>query len=188
MEIEGHPPFRHHRSDTIGPVAQSSIRVATIADAEVVASVIGDLLDEIMARSVPASFEIDPHAMLERTKKLLENGLSVVLLAEDSKDDDRRRVLGLAALSECHAVYAGGTFGVLTELFVAAFARSQGIGEQLIRAAEEYGFAKGWSRLEVTTPPLPQFDRTVAFYERCGFEITGGRKLKRLLQPRTTAS
>jgi len=40
------------------------------------------------------------------------------------------------------------------------------------------GATLGWKRLEVTTPPLPQFDNTLAFYEREGFAITGGRKLK----------
>ena len=35
--------------------------------------------------------------------------------------------------------------------------------------------------LEVTTPPLPQFDKTLAFYEREAFAITGGRKLKVVL-------
>jgi hypothetical protein len=38
--------------------------------------------------------------------------------------------------------------------------------------------SKGWRRLEVTTPPLPQFDGTMAFYQREGFSIAGGRKLK----------
>jgi hypothetical protein len=38
--------------------------------------------------------------------------------------------------------------------------------------------SKGWTRLEVTTPPLPQFDRTMAFYERQGFSISGGLKMK----------
>jgi len=41
--------------------------------------------------------------------------------------------------------------------------------------------AIGWTRLEVTTPPLPQFDKTLAFYTREGFSITGGRKLKVVL-------
>jgi hypothetical protein len=30
----------------------------------------------------------------------------------------------------------------------------------------------------VTTPPLPPFEKTLAFYEREGFAIAGGRKLK----------
>jgi hypothetical protein len=47
--------------------------------------------------------------------------------------------------------------------------------------AKAFGSSRGWKRLEVTTPPLPQFDKTLSFYERVGFEITGGRKLKVLL-------
>lgn len=44
--------------------------------------------------------------------------------------------------------------------------------------AKDFGISRGWTRLEVTTPPLPQFDKTLAFYERQGFANTGGRKLK----------
>jgi len=40
---------------------------------------------------------------------------------------------------------------------------------------------RGWKRREVTTPPLPEFDRTLAFYPREGFAVTGGRTLKTLL-------
>jgi hypothetical protein len=36
----------------------------------------------------------------------------------------------------------------------------------------------GWKRLEVTTPPLSLFERSLSFYTREGFSITGGRKLK----------
>ncbi len=48
-------------------------------------------------------------------------------------------------------------------------------------AGQESTTHRGWKRLEVTTPPLPQFDNTLAFYRREGFAITGGRKLKRVL-------
>ncbi len=34
--------------------------------------------------------------------------------------------------------------------------------------------------LGATTPLLPQFDKTLAFYVREGFSVTGGRKLKTL--------
>ena len=44
--------------------------------------------------------------------------------------------------------------------------------------AMAFGRARGWRRLEVTTPPLPQFDRTLRFYEANGFEPSGGKKLK----------
>jgi hypothetical protein len=50
-----------------------------------------------------------------------------------------------------------------------------------VEQAKRFGSSRGWKRLEVTTPPLPQFDKTLSFYEREEFAITGGRKLKVLL-------
>lgn len=47
--------------------------------------------------------------------------------------------------------------------------------------ANSFGAARGRKRLEVTTPPLPQFQSALEFYEREGFAVTGGRKLKVLL-------
>lgn len=35
--------------------------------------------------------------------------------------------------------------------------------------------------LELCTPHVLEFDRTVAFYESNGFEITGGYKMKRTI-------
>jgi len=46
-----------------------------------------------------------------------------------------------------------------------------------VAQAKSFGLSRGWIRLEVTTPPLRQFDRTLAFYEREGFAISGRRKL-----------
>ena len=53
-----------------------------------------------------------------------------------------------------------------------------GVGAALLAQARRLGQLRGWRRLEVTTPPLPEFDRTLAFYQREGFSISGGRKLK----------
>jgi hypothetical protein len=41
--------------------------------------------------------------------------------------------------------------------------------------------SSSWKRLEVSTPPLPASDQTLAYCEREGFAVTGGRKLKTLL-------
>ena len=90
-------------------------------------------------------------------------------------------VLGFIALYESHAVYAGGAFGTISELYVLPAARDRGIGRGLIEAARALARERGWKRLEVTTPPLPQFQRTLDFYHRLGFDVTGGRKLKMLL-------
>jgi GNAT superfamily N-acetyltransferase len=51
----------------------------------------------------------------------------------------------------------------------------------LLDAARQYAVQQGWKRIDVTTPPLPAFQSTLAFYEREGFTITGGRKLKTML-------
>ncbi|OGW49676.1 MAG: GNAT family N-acetyltransferase, partial [Nitrospirae bacterium RBG_19FT_COMBO_58_9] len=86
--------------------------------------------------------------------------------------------LGFLALYESYALYAEGSFGTIPELFVRPAYRSSGVGATLISEAQGVGQARGWSRIEVTTPPLPQFDRTLAFYQQQGFSISGGRKLK----------
>lgn len=74
-----------------------------------------------------------------------------------------------------------GAFGTIPEIFVRLEFRSQNVGMRLVEQAKSFGSSRGWKRLEVTTPPLPEFDKTLAFYEREEFVITGGRKLKVLL-------
>lgn len=82
------------------------------------------------------------------------------------------------ALYESYALYAEGAFGTIPELYVRPEYRTNELGLRLVSQAKAFGTSRGWTRLEVTTPPLPKFDRTLAFYEREGFAITGGRKLK----------
>ena len=43
--------------------------------------------------------------------------------------------------------------------------------------ARAHGQQQDWSRIDVTTPPLPAFARTFGFDEREHFSISGGRKL-----------
>jgi GNAT superfamily N-acetyltransferase len=76
------------------------------------------------------------------------------------------------------SLYAEGVYGTIPEFYVRPSHRSQGIGTALIDQSKMVGAARGWRCLEVTTPPLPQFDRTLAFYQRHGFRILGGRKMK----------
>ncbi len=64
------------------------------------------------------------------------------------------------------------------EFYVRPAHQSNGVGTTLLKEARRLGQLRGWRRLEVTTPPLPQFERTLVFYQREGFSISGGRKLK----------
>lgn len=108
-----------------------------------------------------------------RARTWLADGTYTVLLAREEET-----AVGLLALSESHALYAEGAFGAIPELYVRPEFRSRGVGGHLVVEAKQFARSKGWARLEVTTPPLPQFDRTLEFYEQQGFSISGGRKMK----------
>ena len=149
------------------------LTTAQPSDAPTIARLLGDLLQGIMAAIGTRAFAFSLVETEARTRAWLEDGSYTVLLARDSEC-----VAGLLTLAECRALYAEGRFGIIPELYVRPDRRSQGVGQELMTAAKRMACSKGWARLEVTTPPLPQFDRTLAFYERQGFSISGGRKMK----------
>jgi GNAT superfamily N-acetyltransferase len=152
-----------------------SIRAAGPKDADTIAEMVGELLGEIMQAIGVQAFHFDRSETRERAKKFMERGIYSVFIASDtSKNID----IGLAALYESHALYAEGAFGTIPEFYVRPAFRSKGIGKMLLESTRKYGISKGWKRLEVATPPVPVFDRTLKFYEANGFTSTGGQKLK----------
>ncbi|HTR02127.1 MAG TPA: GNAT family N-acetyltransferase [Thermoanaerobaculia bacterium] len=86
---------------------------------------------------------------------------------------DGGRAIGVLTVTEHVAIYAGGRYGVIDELFVAPERRSTGVGERLIAAARAHARERGWRRIDVTAPPGPAWTRSVRFYERLGFVFTG---------------
>lgn len=136
------------------------------------------LTDEIIARTGEPHFNVDVPQTAARCREFLESGRYTVLLACEDKP---ACAVGFAALCESHALYAEGAFGIVQEFYVAPARRSAGVGQRLIDAAVEHGRSRGWARLELCTPPLPEFERALAFYERNGFTVTGGRKMKRVM-------
>lgn len=142
-------------------------------DSEAIATMVGELLHEIMALVQDKSFAFDHAETVGRTRAWMKEGLYTVLLAQlDSTP------VGFLALAESFALYTGGVYGTIQEFYVRPQYRSQGIGTALLAEATQIGRQRGWKRLEVTTPPLPQFHRTLSFYQRNQFTISGGRKLK----------
>lgn len=97
-----------------------------------------------------------------------------------ARDDDAGTLVGLLTLCEAFAIYANGLFGIINEMYVAPKHRSHGVGKRLIAEAKALGRELGWSRLDVTAPESPRWDRTRAFYEREGFTFAGP-KLKHVL-------
>jgi GNAT superfamily N-acetyltransferase len=144
-------------------------------DAPIITEMVGELLGEIMAAIGEPVFGFDPVATERRAKTWMADGSSLVWLARDSES---RQIVGFMAFYEGHALYAEGAFGIISELFVRPAHRSQGIGAALVNEAKRLAKTRRWTRIEVTTPPLPQFDRTYDFYTRHGFTVSGGRKMK----------
>lgn len=141
-----------------------------------VAAMVGKLLTEIMDTVGARVFSFDLEQTTNRLKIAIEDDRYVVFVARTGG-----MPVGFVALCESFALYAGGVFGTIPEFYVRPEFRSEGVGQRLMSRAKSYGKACGWTRLEVTTPPLPAFDKSLAFYEREGFEIVGGRKLKIVL-------
>lgn len=153
-----------------------TIAQAQPEDAEAVAHMVKALLEEIMAATGAAHFKAEEAELRIRCCDFLQQGAYTVWLARKENE-----TVGVVTLTEARALYAGGSFGLIPEFYVAPEFRSHGVGAALLDAVREHGRARGWTRLEVTTPPLPEFERTLRFYEANGFEVTGGRKLKAML-------
>jgi len=155
------------------------IRQAQSADAETVGGLIHALLSELdppgSDQFGECTLEVDE--VTTTARRLLESdGRVWALIAET----DGGEAVGVLMLNECAAVYAGGAFGEITELYIVPAQRTSGLGAKLIAAAEDFARARGWPRLEVGAPDQPRWNRTVAFYCRNGFEEVGPR-LRRLL-------
>lgn len=155
-------------------MGQITISRATAKEAKEVAVMVGELLVEIMNAIGIMAFNFDFEETAIRLQLFLNQEKYFVFVART----DEGATVGFIALYESYALYAEGAFGTIPELYVRPEYREQNIGLQLVDAAKSFGAIRNWTRLEVTTPPLPQFDRTLAFYEREGFAISGGRKLK----------
>ncbi len=155
-----------------------TIQPAGAADAEIVAELTGALLEEIMAASGTRHFVFDVETAARNFRAFLHGSGYAAHIARRGS-----AALGLVTLSSTRALYAGGEFGIVTELYVTPECRSQGLGARLLETARDFARQAGWVRLEVTTPPLPEFERALHFYQSHGFEIAGGRKLKSLVNP-----
>jgi len=82
-------------------------------------------------------------------------------------------VLGLVAVHICPFFERSGSWGRIVALVVTDQARRQGIGDQLVSAAESFAASRGCVRMEVTSADRRQGAH--AFYQRCGYAVQTGR-------------
>lgn len=136
---------------------------------------VGELLNEIMDSFNEQAFNYDVYETEKRAEALIEQEKYWVFLARDTASGTS---VGFVSMYESYALYSEGAYGTIAELYVRPGWRSRNIGTELLKRAREFGKDKGWRRLEVTTPPLPYFERTLHFYQENGFEIAGSKKLK----------
>ena len=141
---------------------------ASPADSEVVGELVYSLLFEFFAEQ---NHLFPLEKMKNAAAELLTPGSGVWSFLAMMGDD----VAGIINLNECAAIYAGGKFGEITELYVKPEFRSRNIGEQLIAQARDFARERGWKVLEVGAPDVPRCQRTVNFYLNNGFSEIGPR-------------
>ncbi len=146
----------------------SALRIEklTLTERDTILALVQKLLRELEGESEEFT-GIDQEKMLRELSENEErfNAFAAV--------NERGEYVGLLTLVETFAIYAGGNYGVIDEMYVAPEYRGHGVGKMLLAAAKEYGRAKRWLRLDVTAPPEEEWQRTVKFYAREGFVFTG---------------
>ena len=132
---------------------------------------VGRLTYELLAELYPElGYERDD--FVESARTLLKGSYGVWSFLATTRDD---RDVGVVTLNECAAIYAGGRFGEISELYVVPDSRSKNVGALLTEAAAAFGRKREWPFIEVGAPSVPVWQRTVDFYLKCGFEEIGPR-------------
>jgi GNAT superfamily N-acetyltransferase len=102
---------------------------------------------------------------------LVRTGQTEVYIAYTAQGE----AAGLITLTVSQAIYAGGFYGVIDEMYVRPAFRSAGIGALLVAHVKALAKNRGWKRIDVTTPTEPRWQRTQSFYKNCGFKFTGSK-------------
>lgn len=109
----------------------------------------------------------------------MRNGRTEIFLAKTSN----RKAVGIITITECQSIYAGGKYGLIDEMYVKPEYRSKSIGKKMVDNVKCIAGERGWKRIDVTAPTEVRWNRTVKFYEGCGFVFTGP-KLKFAIEGR----
>ena len=146
-----------------------TINKATINDSDLISKLICELLIDFNDRS-GSNFMIDQSKIEDTCKKLLPRDNFAGFFAIDNTTNE---TVGMITISQGTAIYNGGDFGVITELYVDRNVRSNGVGKLLIETAIEFAKTKDWNKIEVGAPNKLEWPRTIEFYKKNGFEEKG---------------
>ncbi|WP_216900629.1 GNAT family N-acetyltransferase [Synechococcus sp. CCY 9618] len=153
-----------------------TFRQATAPEAKIVAALVMALTEEIGTRMQADPFGLDLDETIQRCKEWMANDLYSAILGWSDE-----RPIAVATFTETHALYAGGRVGIIQEFYVVPEIRSSRVGTALLAAVREHGRTRHWSCIELCTPPLPEFERTLQFYRTNGLDPVGGRKMRQKL-------
>jgi GNAT superfamily N-acetyltransferase len=158
-------------------LARVRVRRAVDADARTVAEAVRELLLEL-GGTPPDVVTMETAA---RTV-IAEEDAGVVLIAERADGDGA--AAGVLAATWIVAVHAGGTYGLIQDLWVDRELRGAGVGALLVAELCAVAQVRGAGRIEVGIPreSFAGLAATRRFYEREGFAVVGTR-LRRRLEP-----
>ncbi|MBD9356193.1 GNAT family N-acetyltransferase [Methylomonas albis] len=149
---------------------------ATPAHPEIISSLVVRLTQEICERTHAQHFDIDLAGTVQRCAELLSAGHYAAIVGWSDNVP-----VAVSTMTETYALYAGGKVGVIQEFYVIPEFRRSGVGALLIEQVKNLGRQRGWSCMELCTPPLPEFERTLSFYQQNGLMPVGGRKMRQNL-------
>ena len=102
-------------------------------------------------------------------KEIEQTGKTEIFLVKTNLSEP----VALFTLTESQAIYAGGKYGCLDEMYVKPKFRSQLIGSMIIEEIKAIAIQRKWKRIDVTAPTEERWKRAVRFYEKNGFVFTG---------------
>lgn len=153
-----------------------NFRKGTCEDAEIVGAFVVELTSEISILTNTQHFDIDLNSTIERCSELIRDGHYCVIIAEH-----QNKPIAVVTMTETYALYVAGKIGVIQEFYVSPKYRSSGVGSMIIEEVQDYAKQQNWSCIELCTPPLPEFENTVRFYQKNGLTPVGGRKMRKTL-------
>ncbi|MEW7281250.1 GNAT family N-acetyltransferase [Aquimarina sp. 2201CG1-2-11] len=111
--------------------------------------------------------ESNHHVTEELISGFIKNNNYEILKASNNNN-----IIGFITLSESQAIYCGGKYGLIDELYVLPSYRSGKIGALLIEEAKKIGLEKKWMRIAVTAPSSNN-SRALKFYKENEFDFAG---------------
>jgi len=153
-----------------------NFREATFKDSDIIGSLVVELTTEISKLTKAQHFDIDLKSTVQRCFELIRDGHYSAIIAECENVP-----IAVVTITETYALYVKGKIGLIQEFYVSPQFRASGVGSMLIEQVQKYGKNKNWSCIELCTPPLPEFERTLNFYQKNGLIPVGGRKMRQAL-------